>query len=381
MVLGRQAANMNWFVSGRVDDGNGYKDVCYSRDGMEAKVSYISEKVFLLNPYYKEPFIDFLELERWIAIYGDTIADDIVKPSLTPPTSIDPKENFVNNLTYDKYKSSDGFENVFQILEVDMSSDSLEWLETPLEEVHNTKETSASLIREWAEARAKEANQNSERTFEDYTFSSFMYIITRFGREWKNFLEIENPSNVPYSGDLTFFELTCLFFSHSAHWLNIYHPKMKEQICDFFYKEIIKLYSRTLSINNIEELFFERVKNYDKHLVNNDLDTVLCHIIELVRRTEKNNLPQRANFDDFKYSIKKNSKNVLPLILHLVPFLQNKIPLLYESLDKYILAFERHKSKMSESQQMNFKDKIGCLLIAAFFLFAIGLFINNNWGG
>lgn len=66
-VLGRQAANMNWVATGRVEGDEGFKDVCYGRDGMEVKVSYARGQVFLLKPPHDEPFNDFIELERWLA--------------------------------------------------------------------------------------------------------------------------------------------------------------------------------------------------------------------------------------------------------------------------------------------------------------------------
>ena len=66
-VLDRQAANMNWFAIGRVEDDKGFKDICYGRDGMEVKVSYASGRVFLVKPVHVEPFKDFIELERWLA--------------------------------------------------------------------------------------------------------------------------------------------------------------------------------------------------------------------------------------------------------------------------------------------------------------------------
>ena len=65
-VLGRQAANMNWVATGRVEGHEGFKDVCYGRDGMEVKVSYASGQVFLLKPPHEEPFKDFIELKRWL---------------------------------------------------------------------------------------------------------------------------------------------------------------------------------------------------------------------------------------------------------------------------------------------------------------------------
>ena len=36
---------MNWVAIGRIEGNEGFKDVCYGRDGMEVKVSYASGRV------------------------------------------------------------------------------------------------------------------------------------------------------------------------------------------------------------------------------------------------------------------------------------------------------------------------------------------------
>src|SRR4030042_2374008 len=66
-VLGRQAANMNWNAIRRIDGEQGFKDVCFGRDGIEARVSHDRGQVFLLRPGHSAPFKDFVELERWLA--------------------------------------------------------------------------------------------------------------------------------------------------------------------------------------------------------------------------------------------------------------------------------------------------------------------------
>jgi hypothetical protein len=73
-ILGRQAANMNWNAIGRIDGEEGFKDVCFGRDGMEASVSHARGKVFLLKPAHSAPFKDFVELERWLAQEKDSLS-------------------------------------------------------------------------------------------------------------------------------------------------------------------------------------------------------------------------------------------------------------------------------------------------------------------
>ncbi|MDD5007537.1 MAG: hypothetical protein PHU49_01245 [Syntrophorhabdaceae bacterium] len=66
-TLGRQAANMNWNVIGRMNSEEGFKDVCLGRDGIEVRISHARGQVFLLKPVHSTPFKDFVELERWLA--------------------------------------------------------------------------------------------------------------------------------------------------------------------------------------------------------------------------------------------------------------------------------------------------------------------------
>jgi vacuolar-type H+-ATPase subunit F/Vma7 len=77
-VLGRQAANMNWVVSGRAEDSDEYKNVRYVRDNMEAVVSFQNGNVILTKPNHLEPFKDFIEIERYIATKDEESNDEIV---------------------------------------------------------------------------------------------------------------------------------------------------------------------------------------------------------------------------------------------------------------------------------------------------------------
>jgi len=62
-ILGRQAANMNWVAVGQVKDADGYNNVRFVRDGMEAVVSFQEGNVSLVRPV-NDTFNDFEELEQ-----------------------------------------------------------------------------------------------------------------------------------------------------------------------------------------------------------------------------------------------------------------------------------------------------------------------------
>lgn len=76
LVLGRQAANMNWVASGREKDIDGYKNVKVSRDGMEAVISFRNGNVILARPWHPTPFKDFIEIEKWLAINNKPVTDE-----------------------------------------------------------------------------------------------------------------------------------------------------------------------------------------------------------------------------------------------------------------------------------------------------------------
>jgi hypothetical protein len=52
---------------GKVPDEAGYKNLCVTRDGMEAVISFMNCNVLLTKPHRAAPFRDFIEIERWLA--------------------------------------------------------------------------------------------------------------------------------------------------------------------------------------------------------------------------------------------------------------------------------------------------------------------------
>lgn len=92
-VLGRQAANMNWVAAGRVEDDKGFKNVKYTRAGVEAVVSFVDHNVILVRPKHTGRFSDFVELERWLAGHADSAETDINScengPRIPEPRSIE----------------------------------------------------------------------------------------------------------------------------------------------------------------------------------------------------------------------------------------------------------------------------------------------------
>jgi hypothetical protein len=74
-ILGRQAANMNWVAVGQVKDSDGYNNVRYVRDGMEAVVSFQEGNVSLVHPI-NDTFNDFEELEQSLANLDNEMSNE-----------------------------------------------------------------------------------------------------------------------------------------------------------------------------------------------------------------------------------------------------------------------------------------------------------------
>lgn len=74
VVLGRQAAHMNW-VTSRYIKQDGFRHMCVKRNGMEAMIVHNTAHVLLISPPTKKIFKDFIELEHWIASGGGEAVD------------------------------------------------------------------------------------------------------------------------------------------------------------------------------------------------------------------------------------------------------------------------------------------------------------------
>lgn len=66
-VLTRQAANMNWAHAGRVKSPTGGHDTLLSRGRYTVQLLWRDSVPMMVTPNVRQPFKDFIEIERWIA--------------------------------------------------------------------------------------------------------------------------------------------------------------------------------------------------------------------------------------------------------------------------------------------------------------------------
>lgn len=280
-VLGKQAANMNWIAIGRIEGEEGFKDVCYERDGVQVKVSYANGQVFLINPPHTESFKDFIKLEHWLANYFGR-----------------------NNL--------------------DIS-----------------KETQTSRVRFWAEMK-KEEMERRVKLKPEFLFDIFMYAISRFGKNWSSLSVPPKYADNPYSGDSSIFEIGCYFYTNIDIWLFDNKPEMREQLSGYLCQRFVNLFSEALTVENVQDLFFERVEKYTELFRNydiKDIKKILLYLIELVKRTINNTPPQKADFDNFKLS-GDHDEISNTLTAYLGDFVVKKVPLMLEAMESYVSKLE-----------------------------------------
>ena len=201
-----------------------------------------------------------------------------------------------------------------------------------------SEEAQTSHVRAWAEKK-KESIYSNELNRE-VLFAGFVYLISRFGKKWQSLGEPDKSADDPYSGDSSIFEIGCYVYTNLDLWLFSNKPEMREQLSEHINQQFIDLFSEALPIDNVQELFIERVEKYGRFFRNEDFETMLLYLTELVERTKNNTPPQKADFDNFKFSIYFRGADKISLTANVGVFLTNKVPLMFEMMENYISAKE-----------------------------------------
>ena len=200
-----------------------------------------------------------------------------------------------------------------------------------------SKEAQTSHVRFWAEMKIEEAKR-SGKLKPEFLFGIFMYAISRFGKNWQSLGGPDKYADKPYSGDSSIFEIGCYFYTNIDMWLLANKPDMREQLSGYLYQQFVNLFSEALPVENVQELFFERVEKYTELFRNDDIKDIkkiLLYLIELVKRTKNNTPPQKADFDNFKLS-KDHDEISLTLTAYLGDFVVKKVPIMLEAMESYV---------------------------------------------
>ena len=206
-----------------------------------------------------------------------------------------------------------------------------------------SKEAQTSHVRAWAE---KKEWRYSNELNPEVLFAFFVYLISRFGKEWENLVEPDKSVDNPYSGDSSIFEIGCYVYTNLDLWLFSNKPEMREQLSEHINQQFVDLFSEALPIENVQKLFIERVEKYGELFRNDDFKTISLYRTELVKRTKNNTPPQKADFDNFQLSINRglgDGTDEISLMAFLSVYETNKVPLMFEILEKYVSATKQEK--------------------------------------
>lgn len=160
------------------------------------------------------------------------------------------------------------------------------------------KKLDPSYVRSWAKEKERRAG-NSNDTALEHLFDGMIFGISSFGEDLKpdrkTKLAINNKKygKAPYSGDASLFEIACYFLFETDLWLYNNKPKYRGDVFTYLFQRLAELFSHALKVDNIPNLIIDRLKLYGEIATKeNDAESYTKLLLELVRRTKYNVLPQ-----------------------------------------------------------------------------------------
>jgi hypothetical protein len=164
--------------------------------------------------------------------------------------------------------------------------------------------TSDSFIVQWAERKKIELRFSNEITPENmfavfiYGLSSFVRVVDKVEEsrdiETSTFLSLRRFAN-----DSALFELGCYHYFQVDMWLFAHRPDLRQWVSQVFMSEFIRLFTQALQINNVAELFRQRVDKYAE-LARKGANAEEYHgyLSQLILRTKDNQRPKPYDFDN-----------------------------------------------------------------------------------
>ncbi len=245
-----------------------------------------------------------------------------------------------------------------------------------------SNEEKTSYVRAWAKNKEKEARYANELNPE-LLFGGIVYCISGFGDDWQGLADLlydelldkKQYAGKPYFCDSSAFEIGCYFYTNIDMWLFNNKPEMREKLSLYISKRFIDLFSEALPIENVHELFVERIEKYGELFRNDeDAEKILFYLTELIKRTKYDTPPKRADFDNFKLSIDGGLSDGIALKTNLMTFLAYILPATIEIVENYVSVKEEKKS---------IKDilkGIGCLVLVFGIIIGIISFLTYLQG-
>jgi hypothetical protein len=156
---------------------------------------------------------------------------------------------------------------------------------------------SKSYVKDWAERRRNDLRHSDDVTPE-YLFAVIIFCLATFSRGKTH--KLATFSSQHYSSDATLFELGCYLYFRVDMWLFLKKPHLREGLSITFQRQFVHLFTKALGIDNVHELFDERVSKYGKiarTCKGNDINECHLYLSQLILRTKNGTLPETYDFD------------------------------------------------------------------------------------
>jgi len=167
-----------------------------------------------------------------------------------------------------------------------------------------SKQPSDSYVREWAEQRANELRYSQEVSPE-VLFAGMILGLATFARKDprrktpRKLKDLGIDAAEHYSGDAALFEVGCYLYFRTDLWFALNEPKLRDELSTTFVREFNLLFTRALEIDNVADIFTERVSKYGEFARNEaDLKKYHFYLTELVLRTKDGAPPSTYKFED-----------------------------------------------------------------------------------
>ena len=155
-----------------------------------------------------------------------------------------------------------------------------------------------SYVRDWAERRQNELQNSDDVVAPDGLFAAIIFCLATFSRGKVH--KLATFSSQHYSSDAALFELGCYLYFRVDMWLFLKKPHLREVLSITFQREFVHLFTKALGIDNVHELFDERVNKYGeiaRTCKGSDLKECHFYLSQLILRTKNGTLPETYDFD------------------------------------------------------------------------------------
>ena len=161
-----------------------------------------------------------------------------------------------------------------------------------------------SFIVQWAERKKKQLRSSNQITPENM-FAGFIYGLSSFAKsieQFKSSKDIESSAACSLAGfanDSALFELGCYHYFQVDMWLFAHRPDLRQWISQVFMREFIHLFTQALQINNVAELFRQKVEKYAEIArTGGNAEEYHRYLSQLILRTKDNQRPKPYDFDN-----------------------------------------------------------------------------------